>query len=152
MAYCIHADFGANAGDVMEINNCILINNHFACIGAGLKNDYTVKVVGCDLKSTMSENVTTVYRGTIITHNGSSGSTEEPHQHLYVKDCVITNTNGAYGVQSASAYDGQLADFTLINNVVDVGEGEDGFFKSDNYSLTKKCFGNNIDSMNYHQS
>lgn len=147
MAYCIHADFSANAGDVMEINNCILINNHFACIGAGLKNDFTVKVVGCDLKSTMSENVTTSYRGTIITHNGSNGSTEESRQHLYVKDCVITNTNGAYGIQSASAYDGQLADFTLINNVV-YANG-DGFLLASNYSLTNKCYGNNIVSMNY---
>lgn len=149
MAYCIHADFSANAGNVMEINNCILVNNHFACIGAGLKDNYTVKIVDCELTSTMHAELTTSYEGTIITHNGSNGSTEESRQHLYVKDCVITNTNGAYGIQSASAYDGQLADFTLINNIVDVPAESDGFSMSSNYSLTKKCYGNNISSMNY---
>lgn len=146
-AYCIHLDFTAPENTVCEINNCVLVNNHFSCIGFGLKKNYTIKIVDCEMIATMhSENGLTNY-GTLYGHDGSDASDSEIQQHLFVKGCVITNTNGDYGITYINSYD-KLTDLTLINNIVDVPQGN-GFKKSSLASLTKKCFGNNISNMNY---
>jgi len=146
-AYCVHLDFAAPENTVCEINNCVLVNNHFSCIGFGLKKNYTIKIVDCEMIATMhSENGLTTY-GTLYGHDGINASDSEIQQHLFVKGCVITNTNGDYGITYINSYN-KLTDLTLINNIVDVPQG-DGFKKSSLASLTKKCFGNNISSMNY---
>ena len=156
MSYCIHLDMNAPGGTVCEINNCVLINDHFACLGYGLRTNYTIKIVNCELTSTFNEeNKATIGRGsatdyyaTLSGHDGVGTSTEEITQHIEVRNCVITNTNDKYGVSYYNARDG-LTDMTLINNVIDVPIGGEGFIKSSTASLTKKCFGNNIASMNY---
>ena len=155
-SYCIHLDMDAPEGAVCEINNCVLVNDHFACIGYGLRTNYTIKIVNCELTSTFHEsNKATVntgnstdYYSTLWGHDGTDTSTTEITQHIVVKDCVITNTNDINGLSYYNARNG-LADMTLINNIVDVQSGGSGFIKANTATLTRKCFGNNIQSMNY---
>lgn len=143
-AYCIHVDFDAPEGAVLEINNCVMRNDHFSCVGFGLRKNFTLKIVNCELTSTMYDDDATGY-GTIYGHDGSNGSTTDRNQYLMIKGCVIENTNSDYAVRYLQAY-GNLVEATYINNVA-VSQGAT-YAASVQLQKSNKCFGNNVSLMN----
>ena len=142
-AYCIHCDFSADANTTLEINNCRLINNHFSCIGFGLRGDYTLKIINTEMSSTMHENNGDAY-ATLYVHDGNY----DGKQTLIVKNCTIINTNKTKSISIQNAYDKEI-DLTFINNVCGHSGGVGYSSDSTYHKLSSISYGNNIEEMNY---
>ena len=149
-AYCIHIDNNVTEESIMEVFNCNLINNHAPCIGFGLRNNFTLFIHNCTLKSTIfSESNWNNKGATIYGHDGEGTATSEIMQHLIIKDCYIENTNGNYALYCFNTKANNKTDALLIGNSCVVVEGGSGFAKEELTTLKKGSFGNNISSMNY---
>jgi hypothetical protein len=135
-AYCLHIDYITDDNSIYEVNNCRFINDHNSCIGIGLKNKFTVKIINCELQSTGGESAT------IFCHDGENAT----DQKLIIKDCVIESANSK-AIDCGIAY-GNSYQVTLINNTIDTTNTENSFIKAASVTLSPKCHGNNVASMN----
>lgn len=146
LSYCVHCDFAANAGDVMTIKNCIMHNNHFACVGIGLRPNYTIRIEDCDMTSTMKSNTTS--RGTILCHESNDAG--DNNEWLILRNNVIRNTNGEKAVSIHNGYNvNGVIHLEFTNNVLKA-VGNSPFMRENInlHILTDMCIGNNVKSMN----
>lgn len=142
-AYCVHADFTAPENTIFEINNCRMVNNHFACIGFGLRKNYTLKIINTEMTTTMHENNGDGY-GTLYGHDGP----QDGQQNLVVVNCVIENTNTTKAIAVLNAYN-KAMNLTFINNVCGHNGGTGFSYISDYQTINKMSYGNNIPEMNF---
>ena len=137
MSYCVHFDMNAPENTVCEINNCILKNDHFCCIGIGTRPNYTIKIINCELESIIdSENIGSW--GAIYAHEGSNISGT---QKLVLRNNVIKSDK--YSIVLSTAFHGTIIT-ECINNVCDKR-----IIKSGDIQITNLSFGNNISELNY---
>lgn len=141
-AYCVHADFNAADGDIFEINNCKMVNNHFACIGFGLRGGYTLKIINCELESTMHEQNGDGY-ATLYGHDGDS----EGSQNLDVRNCIIINSNKTKSISVLNAYDKKI-NLRFVQNVCGHVGGTGFSYVSAYHTIDSLSYGNNIAEMN----
>lgn len=151
-SYCIHIDFDAPENSVALVKNCILVNDHYSCIGAGNRKNYTINIEDCELTSTIDERVSSPDNGSTIfvhSYNLNSGNAYDG-QNIFIKNNIIKNTNKHNACYFyASAPDRMYC--TLIGNVCKTSDNSQAFVSIGNaYGITKTdlCFGNNVDSMN----
>ena len=137
-AYCVHFDFGADSGSICEINNCVLINDHFACVGCGNKGKLIFS--NCDFKLT-SYNPSDK-RGCVFVHD-SKGF---PNTEFIVKNCVLESDY--YCIFVTNAYNEQM-NLTFINNVAVNESGNVINTLPSNFVKTNKCYGNSDSNLNY---
>lgn len=113
-SYCVHVDFQAPDGSIMEIENCRMYNDHYACIGIGLQAGFTLKIRNCELYSkshaTFEHNA---WNGAIICHDGSTAGNP---QRIEMCDNVIECT-GDHAVSIIPAYSNQI-DALFIGNAI----------------------------------
>jgi hypothetical protein len=100
------------------------------------KNKFTIKIINCELQSTGGESAT------IFCHDGENAV----DQKLIIKDCVIESANSK-AIECGIAY-GNSYQVTLINNTIDTTNTENSFIKAASVTLSPKCHGNNVASMN----
>lgn len=140
-AYCVHFDHECEAETIAEINNCRLINNHFACVGIGTRN--TIKIVDTELEMTLYETFpSNLYGNDVGVIAGHDGNTDS-RQTLFIKNCVIKNENGNYSVTMSNAY-GKNVDISLLFNYANKPLKLTG----DNMVKTEMCYGNNQETFN----
>lgn len=151
-SYCIHIDFDAPENSVALVKNCILVNDHYSCIGAGNRKNYTINIEDCELTSTIDGRVSAPDNGSTIfvhSYNLNSGNAYDG-QNIFIKNNIIKNTNKHNACYFyASAPDRMYC--TLIGNVCKTSDNSQAFVSIGNaYGITKTdlCFGNNVDSMN----
>ena len=137
-AYCVHFDFAADSGSICEINNCVLINDHFACVGCGNKGKLIFS--NCDFK------LTSYYpndkRGCVYVHDSNGFADTE----LIIKNCVLESDY--YCIFVGNAYDEQM-NLTFINNIAVNEFGSVINVLPSNFVKTNKCYGNSDSSLNY---
>ena len=113
-SYCVHVDFQAPDGSIMEIENCRMYNDHYACIGIGLQAGFTLKIRNCELYSkshaTFEHNA---WNGAIICHDGSTAGNP---QRIEVYGNLIECT-GDHAVSLMPAYNNQI-DALFIGNAI----------------------------------
>ena len=140
-AYCVHFDHECEAETIAEINNCRLINNHFACVGIGSRN--TIKIVDTELEMTLYETFPSdLYGNDVGVIAGHDGNTDS-RQTLFIKNCVIKNENGNYSVTMGNAY-GKNVDISLLFNYANKPLKLSG----GNMIKTEMCYGNNQETFN----
>lgn len=140
-AYCVHFDHECEAETIAEINNCRLINNHFACVGIGTRN--TIKIVDTELEMTLYETFPSdLYGNDVGVIAGHDGNTDS-RQTLFIKNCVIKNENGNYSVTMGNAY-GKNVDISLLFNYANKPLKLSG----GNMIKTEMCYGNNQETFN----
>ena len=116
IAYCVHVDSEANEGDIMEIRNCILYNNHGACIGIGLRQGFTLKIVGCEVKSDLkSDDLTQTWQGAIICHDQLKPNVT--NENLFIKDSIIESNSEVCIVLNSTTYKNSI-DLIAIGNII----------------------------------
>ena len=141
-AYCVHFDFSAAGGTICEIHNCVLENDHYACVGCG--NRGKLIFTDCMFK-TRNYNPSNT-RGCIYTHdsNGSSFNNTE----IIVKNCILDadyNCITALNARKNKMY------MTFVGNVMISQNNQSVInnFSTTYFELTKFCYGNNSDAINY---
>ena len=116
IAYCVHVDSEANEGDIMEIRDCILYNNHGACIGIGLRQGFTLKIVGCEVKSDLkSDDLTQTWQGAIICHDQLKPNVT--NENLFIKDSIIESNSEVCIVLNSTTYKNSI-DLIAIGNII----------------------------------
>ena len=116
VAYCVHVDSDANEGDIMEIRDCILYNNHGACIGIGLRQGFTLKIVGCEVKSDLkSDDLTQTWQGAIICHDQLKS--DVTNENLFIKDCLVESNSEVCIVVNSATYKNSI-DLIAIGNTI----------------------------------
>lgn len=153
-AYCIHLDHGCKPGDEIVVKNCRLINDHFAAIGFGLKQDYTLRIEDCDLMTTATDDILSGFSnyGTLYGHLANGVKTG---QRLEVINCRITNVGYATAINlmdGSGVDEGPEASYLLIGNVcmTNVENGGSVLKVFNRYwTQDESCSGNNIDDMNF---
>lgn len=112
-AYCLHIDNAVCPGDRFVIDNCNFFNDHFACIGFGLRENFTLEIRNCRLESTFSDDSDGYSFGTLFGHSAM----DKPHkgQKLIVRNSVLINRNQPHTV-SLKEVVGNKNEVMLVGN------------------------------------
>lgn len=113
-SYCVHVDFPAPDGSIMEIENCRMYNDHYACIGIGLQAGFTLKIRNCELYSnSLAAYEHNAWNGAIICHDGSTaGNAQRIEMFGNLIECT-----GYHAVSLMPAYENQI-DALFIGNAI----------------------------------
>lgn len=113
-SYCVHVDFPASDGSIMEIENCRMYNDHYACIGIGLQAGFTLKIRNCELYSnSLAAYEHNAWNGAIICHDGSAaGNPQRIEMYNNLIECT-----GDHAVSLMPAYSNQI-DALFIGNAI----------------------------------
>lgn len=146
-SYCIHADWlPVRANNIFEIDNCILINKVWTCIGIGLQASYTVRI-----RNTQMIGESNVAVPTLFCHD--SAQSYNYLQYLIVQNCLISSKGGkcvqidkttAEGGEAWYQFDGcTIYDENLgpINDIVTLTSA-DNFTKHRSYGNTVQLLNN----------
>jgi hypothetical protein len=156
-AYCVHIDSSAEPGNITEIHNCRMINDHNCCVGIGIKIGHTVKITDCEMTSTFySPNIG--FGGATVYAHDQNGDTSDPAtEKIIIKNCMIESTNSNQAVKLYSVY-GSKIEATFVGNSCSFNSGGVGLAlmlaggfsgsASDYISINKISSGNNIAGMN----
>ena len=164
-AYCFHADDHRRGGDITAIENCKMYNDHFTCIGWGLRANSTLRIKDCEVESDV--NATNEAKsgfssyGTLYGHMSSS-SLSMPNQRLEILNCLVKNNNYDYGIyemMSSTAQDlsGTSSTLLLVRNIIKTANMTNAFKRivvsgqPQINALDSLCFGNNVEDMNVSQ-
>ena len=140
-AYCVHIDFDAAPGDKIILDNCTMINDHYSCVGIGLKDGFEVVIKDCRLSSTFAD--ADANQGTILCHDASGG--QATGQVFSLDNCLV-KSNKNIGVNIHNDYNSSI-ELNLHDNVVSsIGNGF--AYDSTYHEKSDFCFGNNVAEMN----
>lgn len=155
-AYCIHVDAERNEGDMVLIKDCIMENDHFTCVGFGLRPNSTLRFENCDMKMNILDDSLSGGSKYAALYGHLAAGKAGLNQKLEVVNCRITNTNYP---QAINLMDGSnqteagavTASAQLINNVCKTTDTANGFIMTtayDYWKLDDLSYGNNIAKMN----
>ena len=111
-SYCVHIDTSARENDVFEIDNCVMYNDHFACVGCGLRSGFTVKIKNCEFKSKWIQTDSGTWVGAVIVHDGENAG--KPQQLII--DNSILECSGKKAL-SVNPYWNNKIDVRLTRNM-----------------------------------
>lgn len=139
--YCVHIDFNAPDGSVMEIDNCRMYNDHYACIGIGLRAGFTLKIRNCELYSNSIEYYAqSTWNGAVICHDGSTvGNAQKIELVNNIVEC-----SGKYAVSLFPAYNNQIDALFIGNAIFSNTDGNSPIYKGSPVIISSKSCNNNI--------
>lgn len=141
-SYTIHLDNNVDSGNVLEIHNCNLYNDHWSVIGIGIRPNYEIKITDCDIYCNVdgneysNENVGAIYCHAMANHSGGM---------LSVRRCKI-HAIGTKAVRYEHHNTGNaIFEYEFIGN-----SAKESIVSAISSSLTQSdfCYGNNKDYMN----
>ena len=140
-SYCIHLDADSDvAGNTIEVRNCILKNDHFSCVGCGMRSNYTVRVVDCELYYN-AHYPSWDFAAAIYVHDKANLVNET----LIVENCKIQATGAAGIYVDCSIGNTQIDCEFAFNRVIST---KDTFMYSGDAVKNDFCYGNNNSLMN----
>lgn len=151
-AYCIHIDQRVDEHSIMEMRNCIFINDHNSCIGAGNKQYFTIRAVGCTFESTISsKNEGGNENGTFYVHPDKGMSSQVPclGQRVELFDNLIVNktSNKVVYITSNATYN-NVQTIIAKNNLCVGADGASSATANLYQSNIEIGYGNNITNLN----
>jgi hypothetical protein len=151
IAYCIHRDGSNGPNTMFTVKNCILINDHMACIGFGLRPNTELVIEDCYLQSEQAQEHSKADEyGTIYGHfyHNQTGL----NQNLSIVRCQIVNKTSyqAINIMDAKSPAATPADtfgtFKFIGNATDTSRPDDSLVISSTlegfYNIDTLSFGN----------
>lgn len=161
-AYCCHVDAGRRNGDVVVIENCIMHNDHFSCIGWGLRQNTVLRIKDCvcicDVDKTRNAQSGFENYGTLYGHL-AAGRSRCTGQRLEIIGCRIENSRYPTAINQMDAsgakdYSGISASLYLKDNTCITTDTSKAFKKvsikgqPQVAELDPMSSGNNVPSMN----
>lgn len=147
-AYCVHIDSEASSGDITEVNNCIMYNDHNCCVGIGIKTNHTVKIRNCEMRSHfVNPNIT--YGGAVIyAHDYSNDTAGQMREFLDIEGCIIRSENSGLGIKVLNVYGKDIV-CSFVGNALSYLDAGSGCSLGATTYKDKVCSGNNVPIMNY---
>lgn len=147
-AYCVHIDSGASSGDITEVNNCIMYNDHNCCVGIGIKTNQTVKIKNCEMRSNFVNPNESFGGAVVYVHDDSFGKAGQMDEFLDIVGCIIRSENSELGIKVKNVYGCDIV-CTFVGNALSfLGTGSGCALGATTYK-DKVCSGNNVSIMNY---
>lgn len=161
-AYCFHADYNRNPGDVTCIRNCKMYNDHFSCIGWGLRAESTLRLENCEFDADVSEEKNSQSGfssfGAIYGHL-AAGVTNAMNQRLEIIRCIVRNRNYPTAINQmdgsgADDYTNISSSLMLVGNICKTTDMAASFKNISIEGNPQVCaldetsYGNNVASMN----
>ena len=147
-AYCVHIDSGASSGDITEVNNCIMYNDHNCCVGIGIKTKQTIKIKNCEMRSNFVDPNASFGGAVVYAHDDSYGTAGQMDEFLDIVGCVIRSENSELGIKVKNVYGCDIV-CTFVGNALSYLEGGSGCAIGATTYKDKLCSGNNVSIMNY---
>lgn len=135
-SYCLHLDFAAQDGNVLEIDNCILYNDHAPCLGIGLHAGYTIRIKDSYLHSVYS--MDNNWNGAIVCHDGYDAGNQ---QSIEILNNIIESTS-RMAISLSLAYNHGI-NALLVGNAI-FSNTESPVFVSEGVTIDSKTCNNNI--------
>ena len=148
--YCIHCDGNAYEGSVVEIHNCILKNDHCACVGIGLRAGMEARITDCIMETQMDLTNNVDYNAVVQGHDGGV-STHPEDQHITIKNCIIKNKTSRLAFRWSVISNGAPSLVTAVNNVMKTTDNANCLALGtldDVVFLDDVNYGNNINALN----
>lgn len=147
-AYCVHIDSGASSGDITEVNNCIMYNDHNCCVGIGIKTKQTVKIKNCEMRSNFVNPNESFGGAVVYAHDDSYGTAGQMDEFLDIVGCIIRSENSELGIKVKNVYGCDIV-CTFVGNALSYLDAGSGCALGAKTYKDKVCSGNNVSSMNY---
>ena len=116
-SYTLHFDSNAILDSIIEVNNCIISNDHGTCVGFGVNANQKIKLIGCEFESIFIDG-SSLFQGAIWGHDLPYDGTY--YEQLIIRDCYIKSNNN--GIVLLNSYGKQVI-LTAINNTFDIQGG-----------------------------
>lgn len=144
-AYCIHIDSDMVSGSTVEVNDCILINDHHSCVGIGGRNGTNIIFRNCLVKHS-SIYASWDFSAPFFVHEVNKLTDFK----FIVDGCRIKSTthsgfNISYNALGGDEYP-YICEF--IQNVLKLPEGKNAIISSNSVQLGDFCYGNNYADLN----
>lgn len=147
-AYCIHVDSSASSGDVTEINNCIMYNDHSCCVGIGVKNSHSVVIKNCEMRSYFVSPDENFGGAVVYAHDNSFGTVGQMDEFLKILYCTLISENANLCVKVKNVYGMDIV-CTFVGNALSFLNGGSGCEMGATTYKDRLCSGNNVANMNY---
>lgn len=150
--YAVHVDAKSNIGHKYLIENCIIKNKYFSCVGLGLWQDSTVIVKNCDL-DLYDSNRDITNNGAYYCHcnTGSTGVTGQRislinnNIHAYQSKAIRIDSATQEGSEMLCEFINNTCNSDLYGATVDCVR-----YTENEYTITlETSIGNNISKLNY---
>lgn len=149
-SYGIHIDYERTNEFTCVVKNCKIVSKWNAAIGIGVRCKQTLKIIDCELISTVSEKLwsdTTqnwYYMGALFVHNDATPITEGAAE-IYIRNCDINGYGNAITLLSLN--NGNALIFNAIDNTCHStlkGVSNDNLFDRNGTHLEGRLSGNDI--------
>ena len=147
-AYCVHIDSGTSSGDITEVNNCIMYNDHNCCVGIGIKTKQTVKIKNCEMRSNFVNPNESFGGAVVYAHDDSFGTAGQMDEFLDIVGCIIRSENSKLGIKVKNVYGCDIV-CTFVGNALSYLDAGSGCYLGATTYKDKVCSGNNVAIMNY---
>lgn len=142
-SYCVHCDAEASDGDVLWIDNCIMYNDHFSCIGGGHRTGYKIKITNCEFKYE-SAYPTWDFAAAVYIHDNP----DKERQEIELLHNIIRTTNSNAIYIDCGIGNTQI-DCTFVGNVISVPSDKKKYSYRGAPILNNLSYNNNSEGMNY---
>lgn len=157
ISYCIHADMNRSAGDVIHIENCSLINDHFATVGFGLRANSVLRIKDCYVDHADDLEYSRTGYGAVYGHLAANLTGLGQNVEL-INNTIYSRTSGiAFNLldsKSVSATPSDTGGTVLLQrNICKTIDTQNGYTIASTLAgyvnLSEMSFGNNILDMNF---
>ena len=139
-SYCVHIDMDAHDGDIFEIDNCKMYNNHSACLGVGLRKGLALIVRNSEFYTDWKLEDNGTWAGAILVHDGEIAGSP---QKLFVDNNIIESTSKK--ALCVNPYWNNNIDVHITRNLLFSSTSNPVYLESGTTTLSQKSGMNNVD-------
>ncbi len=147
--YCIHADHESMEDNTITIEDCILLNKYFSCIGVGLYQDSTVIIKDCYCEEQDDNPIESIREHGAIYAHGYSGE-NVTGQFISIQNCYAKSHSNYSLRVDVTSRTGSVQKTEFINNTCISGDlgTADNSIKTTLSAMLDTCHGNNVACLN----
>lgn len=144
-AYCIHVDSNMDNDNTFEVNNCILINDHHACVGIGGRSNTIIKFTDCEIEHSSIYDYWEFSAPFFIHEVNGLTNFKFIAERLKLK----SDTHEGFNIQYNSLGGGEYAYVCeFINNILKLPIGKKAISSNNTILLGDFSYGNNYQELN----
>lgn len=147
--YCIHADHSSMEDNEITIEDCILLNKYFSCIGVGLYQDASVYIKNCYCEEQADNPIESIREhGAIYAHGNSAENITG--QFISIQNCYAKSHSNYSLRVDVTSQSGSVQKVEFINNTCVSGDlgVADNSIKTTAGAKLNTCHGNNVAALN----
>ena len=110
-AYCLHVEDDSCSGSSFSVHDVVFVNSVHACVGIGLRNDYTLEFRGCEFHATGTNSA-------LFCHDHETATHGEDEQAIKLIDCTIESQSKWVLDLQSQEISGNHASLTAQRNIL----------------------------------